>query len=72
MTEVMSELLSDFWDNFQESDPGSCLTKTTPGLFEVKNWVQKRMTPDSIFNGDIVIGVSHLNSEGRGLLGGLS
>ena len=49
MTEVMSELLSDFWDHLQGSDPGSCLTKTTQFLLEWKNWVQIRMTSDSIY-----------------------
>jgi hypothetical protein len=32
---------------------------------EWKTWVEKRMTPDSVFTGEIVVTVARLNLEGE-------
>ena len=60
----MLDVIKDCFTDLKESDRDVYLRKTNQALLEWQKWSQKRMTHDSVFNGEIVMGSVRLNSAG--------
>ncbi len=62
--EIMLDIIKVCFADLKESDRDVYLRKTNQDLLEWQQWAQKRMTHDSVFNGEITMGSVRLNSSG--------
>lgn len=67
MTEVMSELLSNFWAHLKQSDPSGSISRRPLRVAGVDDLGgDKEVIENSIFSGEFALGSERLNSLGQG------
>jgi hypothetical protein len=58
----MLDVIKDYYTDSKASDQTEYLRKTNQAFLEWQQWSQKRMSHDSVFNGEIAMGAARLSS----------